>query len=362
MVASVTRSVFQSAKQRPDKHQVMCAADQQGINLISEGKVRSVGVKTIAITGANGFIGRNLVQRLTANDDVQIRLLIRGPRSPALRSPRLTVTQGNLQEPETLANFLVPGCTVVNLAYDSSVPQSANLLAARNLARVCAENQVNRLIHCSTAVVFGRCADTVVNEECLCDPRTEYGITKLMVEQALREEARGRFEIVILRPTAVFGPGGQALLKLAAQLAHGSRTLNYLRACLFGKRSMNLVCVDNVSAAIQFFTESENRMDGEIFIVSQDEDPDNNFQYVEKCLLAKLTGNDYVLPRLIMPPAILSWFLRMRNRDVVNPQRVYDSSKLQRAGFRPIVPLDAGLAAYAEWCLEQVVSGRRAAL
>jgi len=340
----------------------MCAADQQGINLISEGKVRSVDRKIVAITGANGFIGRNLVQRLIANDDVQIRLLTRGPRSPALQSPRLTVVQGNLQAPESLVNLLVPGCTVVNLAYDSSAPQSDNLLAARNLAKVCATSQVNRLIHCSTAVVFGRCADTVVNEESLCVPRTEYGITKLMVEQVLREEARGRFEIVLLRPTAVFGPGGQALLKLAEQLVHGSRTLNYLRSCLFSKRKMNLVCVDNVSAAIQFLAESKNRMDGEIFIVSQDDEPDNNFQYVEKCLLAKLAWHDYALPRLSLPPAILSWFLHMLKRDVVNPQRVYDSSKLQRAGFRPIVPLGSGLAAYIEWYQEQVASGRRVAL
>jgi nucleoside-diphosphate-sugar epimerase len=338
----------------------MCAADQKGVNLISEGKVRSVGEKTVAITGANGFIGRNLVQLLIANDDVQVRLLIRGSRSPALRSPRLTVVQGNLLAPEMPASFLVPGCTVVNLAYDSGAPRSANLLAARNLARVCSENQVKRLIHCSTAVVFGRCADDVVNEESLCAPRTEYGITKLMIEQVLREEARGHFEIVILRPTAVFGPGGQALLKLAAQLAHGSRTLNYLRSCLFSKRKMNLVCVDNVSAAIQFLAESENRMDGETFIVSQDDEPDNNFQYVEKFLLAKLAGHDYALPRLPLPPAILSWFLLMLKRDVVNPERVYDSSKLQRAGFRPIVPLGSGLAAYVEWYQEQVVSGRHA--
>lgn len=330
--------------------------------MISDDKVRSVSGRTIAITGANGFIGRDLVQRLAANANAQIRLLIRGDRSQTLQSPRLTVTQGNLQSPETLGKILVPGCTVVNLAYDSSAPQSANLLAARNLARACVENQVKRLIHCSTAVVFGRCADTVVNEESICDPRTEYGVTKLMVEQVLCEEALGRYEIVILRPTAVFGPGGQALLKLAAQLAHGSRLLNYLRSCLFSKRKMNLVCVDNVSAAIQLFIESENRMDREIFIVSQDEEPDNNFQYVEKYLLAKLTGHDYILPPLTMPPAILPWLLRMRNRDVVNPQRVYDSSKLQSAGFRPLVPLGSGLATYIDWYQEQVVSGRRATL
>lgn len=327
--------------------------------MISEDKVRSVSGKTVAITGANGFIGRDLVQRLTANADAQIRLLMRGHRSPTLLSQRLTVTQGNLQLPETLGEFLVPGCTVVNLAYDSSASQSDNLLAARNLARACVENQVKRLIHCSTAVVFGRCADTVVNEESICDPRTEYGVTKLMVEQVLCEEARGRCEIVILRPTAVFGPGGQALLKLAAQLAHGSRPLNYLRSCLFSKRRVNLVCVDNVSAAIQFFIESENRMDREVFIVSQDEEPDNNFQYVEKYLLTGLTGHDYILPPLTMPPVILSWLLHMRNRDVVDPQRAYDPGKLRRAGHYPKVSLSTGLASYIEWLQEQSRTTRR---
>jgi nucleoside-diphosphate-sugar epimerase len=306
-------------------------------------------MSTVAITGANGFIGRNLVQHLTMRGDVQIRVLVRDSRSTTLQHANVTLIQGDLASSEALKNFLVPGCTVINLAYDSLAPQTANLAAMRNLVEACGDSHVRRMIHCSTAVVFGRCAEEVVNEKSACDPQTEYGMTKLLIEQALREYACGRFEAVILRPTAVFGPGGQALIKLANDLLCGSRAVNYLRSCLFNERKMNLVCVNNVTAAIIFLAETSSKVDGEVYIISEDDNPANNFRYVEQYLLTKLGGGDYVWPRLSAPPMILSWFLRVLGRDVDKPQRVYDSSKIRRTGFSHVESLEHGLAVFAEW-------------
>jgi nucleoside-diphosphate-sugar epimerase len=313
---------------------------------------------TVAITGANGFIGRNLVQYLTIRGDVQIRVLVRDPHSTILQHANVTLIQGDLASSGALKNFLVPGCTVINLAYDSLAPQTANLAAMRNLAEACGDSHVRRMIHCSTAVVFGRCAEEVVNEKSACEPQTEYGNTKLLIEQALREYARGRFETVMLRPTAVFGPGGQALVKLANDLLCGSRAVNYLRSCLFNERKMNLVCVNNVTAAIMFLAETRSKVDGEVYIISEDDNPSNNFRYVEQYLLAKLGRGNYVWPRLSVPPMILSWLLRTLGRDVDKPRRIYDSSKIRRAGFCHVEALEHGLAVFVEWYRGKSGSGQ----
>ena len=109
--------------------------------------------------------------------------------------------------------------------------------AARALADACAKARILRLVHVSTAVVVGDSASSVIDEKTPCDPATAYELAKFQVERLLMEKARDAFELVILRPTAVFGPGeigaaaavgdhqGQARRQgLGGHLAHGGGT------------------------------------------------------------------------------------------------------------------------------------------
>jgi len=307
------------------------------------------GMPVIAIVGANGFVGKNLVQALMARNDVSVRTLARSPLEAGNQHPNITAIQGDLTKPETLKNFLVPGCVVVNLAYGFNMTSSENLLAAKNLADICKDGKIKRLVHCSTASVFGRSQGDVANEQSTCSPHTEYGLTKLKIEEVLHEASSGHFEFVNLRPTSVFGPDGQALIKLISNLTQGSMILNYLRSCLFNTRKLNLVSVETVTAAIIFMAETEQKVDGETFIVSEDNEPINNFQHVERYLLDKLAGRYYTIHPLSLPLSILSLILRVRGRDAYNPRRIYDSSKLLKTGFRPAKSLEQSLGEFVEW-------------
>lgn len=303
----------------------------------------------IAIVGANGFVGKNLMRALTAYNDVLVRTLARSPLDASEQHPNVTAIQGDLTKPETLKNFLVPGCIVVNLAYGFNMTSTENLQAAKNLAAICKDSRIKRLIHCSTASVFGRSHGDIANEQSLCSPHTEYGLTKLKIEEILHEASKGNFEFVNLRPTSIFGPGGQALIKLISNLVQGNMILNYLRSCLFNTRKLNLVSVDTVTASILFMAETEQKIDGETFIVSEDNEAINNFQYVERYLLDKLAGRYYTIPPLNLPLSILSLILRVRGRDAYNPCRIYDSSKLLKTGFRPAKSLEQSLGEFVEW-------------
>lgn len=303
----------------------------------------------IAIVGANGFVGKHLVRALTARNDVLVRTLARSPLEERGQPPNVTAIQGDLTKPETLKNFLVPGCVVVNLAYGFNMTSSENLLAAKNLTAICKDGKIKRLIHCSTASVFGCSQGDVANEQSLCRPHTEYGLTKLKIEETLLEASKDNFEFVNLRPTSVFGPDGQALIKLISNLTQGNMILNYLRSCLFNTRKLNLVSVDTVTSAILFMAETEQKIDGETFIVSEDNGPINNFHHVERYLLDRLVGRYYTIPPLNLPLSILSWILRARGRDAYNPRRVYDSSKILRTGFHPPMSLEHSLDKFVEW-------------
>ena len=307
------------------------------------------------ITGASGYIGRHLVRTLVAREGAIVRALSKNRNATDLIHPDVTEIQGDLRQPGTLTGFLVSECTVINLAYGYSDTSAENLVATKHLVDACQESKIKRLIHCSTAAVYGGNREDVVNEGTSCSPSTEYGATKLLIEQILHEGSRGHYEYVTLRPTSVFGSGGMALSKLITDLRQGSMILNYLKVCLLGSRRTNLVNLDTVIAAIIFLAElDQKKVDGETFIISDDEESDNNFQYVERYLLNGLMAKDYLLPRLVVPHAVLSLFLRALGRDSNNPRRIFDSSKLRRAGFHHEMSLENGLANLVKWHQENI--------
>jgi len=307
----------------------------------------------LAITGARGFIGKHLIESALERGDVLIRALARNPSQLNMQHPNLTIIHGDLTKPETLPDFLLPGCTVVNLAYGFDLTSSENIRAAENLLEICQKHQVKRLIHCSTASVFGRNQESIVNEESICNPKTEYGITKLLIEKLLQDGARGHFEFVNLRPTSVFGSEGAALARLVDDLGNCNVLLNYLKSCLFNKRKLNLVSVETLVAAILYISDKVEGVDGQTFIISEDDESINNFEYVEKLISVQLYGKYYFIPPIKIPLMILALILRVRGRDASNPSLIYDSSKIRKSGFNPPRPLLSSLTNFVRWKTEQ---------
>lgn len=307
---------------------------------------------TIAIVGASGYIGRYLVKQLRWLGGCKIKLLTRSLDRSLLGeefSTGVEVFKGDLREPESLRDFFEPNCTVINLVYLWEAGEAVNLEVTANLLDACKAAKVKRLIHCSTAAVVGRIVDDLITEKTSCSPVTEYGVTKLKVEQAIISAGKNNFDVAILRPTSVFGPNGNPLKKLAGDLVLGNRLANYFKSCLFGDRRMNLVSVANVVEAIIFLMHYEKNLSGEVFIVSDDESPLNNFAYVERFLLREFKIDDYAMPRVILPLGLLALLLGLMGRNNVNPRCNYSSNKLKTLGCKTVVTFEDALAEYAVW-------------
>lgn len=295
---------------------------------------------TVAVIGASGFIGEHLLALLVNRTDIEVRVLVHRKRAENRAS--IAFVEGSLLVPESLDELFRKDCTVINLAYLTR----DNLRAMSNLADACARKQVRRLIHCSTAVVAGMAKVNLVTETTLCQPTTEYEQTKLQIENLLLEAA-GKFEVAILRPTAVFGAGGKNLLKLANELTEGNCWINYLRSCLFAHRSMNLVCVENVVAALEFLLDA-GKTGNDIFIISDDDSPANNYRDIEDRLLARF-GKSYPLPRVPFPGFILGILLWLSGKPNSNPLLRYSDRKLAALGLIKPQRLEAAIDAFAGW-------------
>jgi len=308
--------------------------------------------RTISITGASGFIGKRLVLELLREDGYEIRVLSRDKQRD-LREKRfgqgVEIFEGDLSDLGSLKEFLVSGCTVINLVYLWNAGEELNLACTHNLLAVCKDAKVARLIHCSTAAVAGRSPNDLINEKTQCLPITEYGTTKLRIEQGIINSAKNHFDVATLRPTSVFGIDGEPLKKLAADISSGNRWKNYLKSCLFGERRMNLVSVANVVGAIIFLMRHEEDFGGEVFIVSDDDSPINNFADVEKFLMREFRIDEYVMPKMPLPLGLLAFLLGVMGRNNINPRCNYVSNKLRDFGFERVVTFEAALAEYAAW-------------
>lgn len=213
-------------------------------------------MQTIAITGASGFIGKHLVMGLASTGEYKVSVFSRNRQRDLTEKsfpPEVEIIEGDLHDADSIKKLVKPGCTVINLAYLWNAGEAKNLAAMNNLLSACQEEEVRRLIHCSTADLVGRVRVNTVTEKTSCHPVTEYGVTKLRLEQrAVDAASRQCFDVAIVRPTAVFGSEGEQLKKLVSDLRMGNPWLNYAKSCLFGERKMNLVHINNVVAAIVF--------------------------------------------------------------------------------------------------------------
>ena len=299
------------------------------------------GLTTVAVIGASGFIGEHLLNALAERTDIELRVLVH--RKKAKTHAGINFIEGDLLQPDSLDALLSKDCMVINLAY---LAQN-NLEAMDNLASVCVKNQVSRLIHCSTAVVDGRSENDWVTEGTPCVTTSDYEKTKLQIESLLCGAALGKFAITILRPTAVFGPGGKNLIKLANELMNGNQWANYVRSSLFNRRSLNLVAVENVIAALEFLLVAEN-VDREVFIISDDDSPENNYRDIENRLLASF-GISYLVPRVSMPKWSLKVLLRVAGKANINPSKKYSDRKLAELGFKKPQGLEAAVDKFSSW-------------
>lgn len=306
-------------------------------------------VEVIAVIGASGFVGKHLVAFLSARKNVEIRVLVHHRKLRAGDKPNIVFIEGNLLEPETLIPLFESGCTVINLAYLTSHRFQDNIDAMANLAEACAARKVKRLIHCSTAVVAGNTPENVIAETTLCSPASEYQRSKLAVETVLLARAQGRFELSILRPSAIFGPEGRNLIKLADELCAGNKLKSYAKSCLFGRRSMNLVCVENVVAALMFLLDADSKIDREVFIISDDDAPINNYQDIEKRLIKNLEIEPIQFPVVRLPMLLLAAILRLAKKPQFNPVVKYSDQKLTKLGFKKPMKLETGIDAFSRW-------------
>ncbi len=191
----------------------------------------------VALTGATGFLGLALAERLRAEGQA-VTALVRRTSVPAARAALLglgaTLVEGDVTDPASLlplvrgADLVVHAAAVIGYRRRLAPPmQRVNVDGTRNLLEAVRTAGAGRLVHVSSIAAVGISPsrtlldeDTRWNAGFLC---AAYFDTKHAAEQLVAAAARDGLDAVIVNPSAIYGPAlvpGNSS-RLVAQIAAG---------------------------------------------------------------------------------------------------------------------------------------------
>ncbi len=151
----------------------------------------------ILITGATGFIGKNLVKSLS-NENI-ICLVRKSSNIKLLKELKIKLAYGDLTDKNSLDKSLKNITTVIHLAAAISINKeelkNVNLIGTKNLIQSCEKNNVKKIIVLSSMAATRKYLDN-------------YGKSKKIVERLVKES---KLNYTILRPTLVYGENSNSL-------------------------------------------------------------------------------------------------------------------------------------------------------
>lgn len=235
----------------------------------------------ILVTGATGFIGSHLTERLT-KEGHKVKALIRNSESEnkarketinLLERLNVEICFGNLLDKNSLKNAVKNVDVIFHLAAIArpmAIPKKAyfkiNEEGTKNLLEeACKNKKIKKIVIMSSVSAVGTARNGVaVNEKTECNPVDTYGWSKLAGEKvAFSYFKEYKLPIVLLRPPMVFGPRDFEMLKLFKTISKGIFPIRS------NNKGMEFLYVENlVEACLCALKEGKN---GEIYNISNGE-------------------------------------------------------------------------------------------
>jgi nucleoside-diphosphate-sugar epimerase len=178
--------------------------------------------KTVALTGATGFVGRRVTDKLIA-DGVKLRVLARNV-SAVSPHPAAKVISGSLTDVEAIDRLVEGVDCVVHVAGATHAPSrkvffDINTEGTRNVVEAARRARVIRLVHVSSLAAS-------------VPSISDYAESKAAGEQIALNS--GLPQVLVLRPCAVYGEGDTATLPLIRELTQKTAKIPSHKTNRFG--------------------------------------------------------------------------------------------------------------------------------
>lgn len=199
--------------------------------------------KKVLVTGADGFIGSHLTERLLS-EGYEVRALCQYNSFNdwgwlnSVRHPNLEIVTGDVRDPD-FCRHISRGCkTVYHLAALIAIPYSyvapdsyvdTNIKGTLNMCQAARDCGVERLVVTSTSEVYGTAQYVPIDEKHPRQPQSPYSATKIGAD-AIAKSFFNAFDlpVVIARPFNTYGPRQSAraiIPTIITQIANGAKEI-----------------------------------------------------------------------------------------------------------------------------------------
>ena len=255
-------------------------------------------MKTLCITGANGFIGSHVAMQ-AAEKGYSLRLLLRSEPQPAIRDLGARIFHGDVRNDADLAPFLEGADALLHVAGVNTPSSSqreniftSNVEGTKQILRAAKRAGVQRIVHTGSTAALGCAGRGQMNDEDtafnLWNASTDYERSKYLGEKtALELFAQEGVPVMIAQPAAAVGPGD------VKPTYTGKLIIDYIRRSLPGYFDTRHNYVDVRSVAAGHLLVLEKGTLGQRYLVCGD---DNLLLSEYFALIRELTG--------VPPPAL----------------------------------------------------------
>jgi dihydroflavonol-4-reductase len=323
----------------------------------------------ILVTGASGFLGRNLLAAF-GGDEVELRALVRSEagaetaRAAVGGDRDIDVRFGDVRDAESL-RAAAAGCDLVyHLAgsYRGSAEEMWDVHARGTANLIQALEPGTRLVYASSTSVYGWKRLWPADENLPPRPASPYGEAKAEAERLVLGWGGG--SAVVARPTIVYGVGDpNGMLARVVRLLQ--RPLRLLPGD--GNNRVHLTHVDDI---VDAFVRMGRHGDGVLVLAGPEAAP------VRRIFALLAQGAGLPEPRFGVPAAPLRaaasaaeavWALAGRDGEppltrhsveVATEDRAYSSARAaEKLGWTPRIGLDEGMPPVGAWLAAQTSAG-----
>jgi len=303
----------------------------------------------VLVSGAAGFIGKALIERLVSEGHV-VRALVRAEkRKEVLNALTDDFFVGDITRPETISGCADGMDAIIHIAgklgefgAGEEIYENIHVNGTHNILLEAVNAKVKHFVHTSSAGVLGPLSKCPADESFPSNPSNTYERTKCKAEKLVIDSClEHNIRYTVLRPEFVYGPGDLHVLGLFKAIRDGK--FFFIGS---GKTYLHPTYIDSVVQS--YILSLDDGAESGVYLITGE-------RAVSVRELAGIIANKFGVspPKISIP----FWFALLGAKVLerlspilgVKPPLSVSGVKFLKLGYKPLVTLEEGIGKTIDW-------------